>query len=162
MRPSSKDLIERIAGQLTDMVLPAVGDDKWAGSVVRSATTLLNHLAARVEREAPFLLADNEDLRATLGALEQTLGSALPPSLSATLTSALNDAAEIPAYDVTALYARNRAYQDLAEKLLRSLHAPARTDAAARDGQTALRAYLARRLERERDLYFPSFIGPPF
>jgi hypothetical protein len=163
MRPTSAELIERIAEALDTTVLPAVADDKWASSVVRSATTLLAHLAKRVEREAPILLADNEDARTTIEtvAADQTLLSSYP-ALHRSVLEVLEPTAEVPAFDAVALDARNREYQAVVEQLLRRLHDAAKPDSAEAQIRLSLRAYLKRRMEREKELYFPAFVGPPF
>ncbi|HLY57657.1 MAG TPA: hypothetical protein VKS60_18985 [Stellaceae bacterium] len=201
MRPTSRELIERIAEALTDTVLPAVAHDKWAASTVRSATTLLNHLAERVEREVPVLLADNADAEETLRAVralvapqspsppfrgeregpakregEVGLDAPNPPHLAPTLSppmgrrgsaerafaAALDETAPVPSHDAVALDARNGRYQEAIEALLHALYEPARSDDVARTCRTMLRDYLGRRRAREREMYFPAFLGPPF
>jgi hypothetical protein len=158
MRPSSAELITRISEALDATVLPAITDDKWAASVVRSATTLLNHLAKRVEIEAPVLLEDNEDARATLADVENSLGKRAALQVSIKVALALRD--DIPAWNVVALNARNREYQSAVEHILRELYGT--TDAAEQCTREVLLNYLRRRVGRERDLYFPAFMGPPF
>ena len=159
MRPGSTELLERIAEALDHTVLPAVADDKWAASVVRSATTLLHHLARRVELEAPFLLADNSDARDVLAGIAQQTGAGIEAELAAEIELLVGEQTPIAAYDVVALDARNRRYQEAMSQLLeRSADASGRTTEIRR----VLRRYFKRRMERERDMYFPAFTGPPF
>lgn len=160
MRPTSAELIARIAEALETTVLPAIADDKWAASVVRSANTLLAHLAKRVETEAPMLIADNADAHAALH--EAVSGDALRrhPALRRLVNETLENDPDPPAYDAVALDARNRQYQAAIEALLRTLYGS--TDAAERHVRQSLLGYLRRRVGRERDIYFPAFTGPPF
>jgi hypothetical protein len=161
MRPTARALIERIAEALNDTVLPAVAHDKWAASTVRSATTLLNHLASRVEIELPVLAADNTDAAETLRAVRALLD--LPSAQAEEMASVLADDAPASAYDLIALEARNRRCQTLIEAILRAIYEPAQQDGSPEAAARALlRDYLARRMARERDLYFPAFVGPPF
>jgi hypothetical protein len=162
MRPTSVELIERIAEALDQSVLPAVGDDKWAASVVRSATTLLAHLAKRIPLEAPVLLADNEDAKAVLSGLALRLQDHSPGDETAQELRSLGDAEPIPVYDAPALDTRNRLYQTAVERLLRSAHERAWTEDINAYVLGEIRQYLKRRMERERDIYFPAFTGPPF
>ena len=60
MKPSTREIIENIIKSLDEVVLPVV-EDKQAASSLRSARTLLDHLARRVEGDADMLLADNAD-----------------------------------------------------------------------------------------------------
>jgi hypothetical protein len=158
MRPSSAQLITRISEALDTTVLPAIVDDKWAASVLRSATTLLNHLAARVEIEVPILLEDNEDARATLADVENALGNRAV--LLALVEDALAAHEAVPTWNATALDARNRDYQTAIEHILRELYGT--RDAAEQEARETLLNYLRRRVGRERDLYFPAFTEPPF
>ena len=161
MRPTSAELIESISEALGQTVLPVVADDKWAASVVRSAMTLLAHLAKRIELEAPVLIADNDDAHAVL--VEIYAGGPLPEKyfdLQKRLKETLEGRTETAPFDVTALDARNRGYQTVIEGLLAGLYdSPGEREANIR---STLCQYLKRRLERERDIYFPAFTGPPF
>ncbi len=161
MRPSSVELLERIAEALDQTVLPALADDRWAASVVRSSTTLLLHLAKRVQLEAPVLLADNDDARQVLAALLERLAPPdVAPELAAEIANLVGEQTFIPSHDLAALDTRNRRYQEAMERLLQ------RRDGQPPDVQEeirrALRSYFKRRMEREREMYFPSFTGPPF
>jgi hypothetical protein len=161
MRPTTRALIERIAEALNDTVLPAVAHDKWAASTVRSATTLLNHLASRVEIELPVLVADNTDAAETLRAVRALLH--LPSAQAEKMASVLAEGVPASAYDLIALEARNRRCQALIEAILRAIYGQAQQDGSPEAACRALlRDYLARRMARERDLYFPAFVGPPF
>ena len=77
-------------------------------------------------------------------------------------SEALDDAAPVAIHDAVALDARNRIYQVAVEALLRGLYEPARRDDVAAACRKLLRGYLDRRRARERELYFPAFLGPPF
>jgi hypothetical protein len=158
MRPTSAELITRISDALDTTVLPAIKDDKWAASVVRSAMTLLSHLATRVELEAPVLIADNADADEALRAVAASL--AKHPALHGRVKNGLENGIAIPLYDAVALDARNREYQTVIEAILRELHNS--PDAADRNTRGVLLDYLRRRVGRERDIYFPAFTGPPF
>ena len=163
MRPTSVELLERIAEALDQTVLPAVVEDKWAASVVRSATTLLAHLAKRVPLEAPVLLADNDDARGVLAAIARRFAaSGSKTGVVGEIEIAIVDDAPIDAYDVVALDARNTTYQSIMERLLREYYRDSQSPGAAADMRRDLRHYFRRRMERERDMYFPSFTGPPF
>jgi hypothetical protein len=161
MRPTSVELLERIAEALDQTVLPAVGEDKWAASVVRSATTLLGHLAKRVPLEAPVLLADNDDARAVLTDIAARFASSGSNAVREIETVIVDDT-PIDAYDVVALDTRNATYQRVMERLLREYYRDSQAPGAAADMRRNLRHYFKRRMERERDMYFPSFTGPPF
>jgi hypothetical protein len=160
MRPDSSELLEQIARTLDTQVLPAVGDDRWAASALRSAGTLLAHLARRVKLELPILLADNDDAAATLQRIaSHPQPESANPAVLAALLDLLAAPACVPAYDVTALEERNRGYQAEMERLLRECRSTGRMPAV----HAELRAYFKRRTARERDLYFPVFTtGAPF
>jgi hypothetical protein len=161
MRPTSEELLERIAEALDQTVLPAVGDDKWAASVVRSATTLLAHLAKRVPLEAPVLLADNDDARRVLTGIAERFAQS-KSSAAREIETAIGNDTPIDAYDVVALDTRNASYQTVMERLLREHYRDSQVPGAAADMRRELRHYFKRRMDRERDMYFPSFTGPPF
>ncbi|MET0987139.1 MAG: hypothetical protein ABW034_17225 [Steroidobacteraceae bacterium] len=161
MRPSTRELINAIVTALESQVAPAVQDDKWAASVLRSTTQLLNHLAVRTEEEVRVLQEDNEDARRVLMSLAPRLASVrAAEKLSAATEAALSKPDPAPC-DGVGLDARNEAYQAAVEQLVkhRDILRQVTGSDAARD---ELRAYLKRRLEREHHLYFPVFMGPPF
>jgi hypothetical protein len=58
--------------------------------------------------------------------------------------------------------ALNTTYQSLFDRLLRDQYDGAWADDGSQPVRAAIRAYLKRRLERERDIVFPEFAGPPF
>jgi len=153
-------LIESIIGALERQVAPAV-QDKWASSVLRSATQLLNHIALRTESEARVLIEDNQDVRQVLEGIAPRLARG---EASAALHAAVEEAlhmAEAAPYDSAALDLRNEAYQVAVELVLkhRDTLQQATGDSSACD---ELCAYLQRRQAREHHLYFPVFTGPPF
>jgi hypothetical protein len=156
MRPTSAELMTRISDALDTTVLPAIKDDKWAASVVRSAMTLLAHLAKRVELEGPMLVADNQDADTTLQECTDVLNK---HGLHARI-EAIRTGTAIAAFDTVALDARNREYQGIVESALRALYGS--SDISEKKARDRLLAYLRRRVGRERDIYFPAFTGPPF
>lgn len=160
MRPTSSELIRGIAAALEGTVLPALGEDRWAASTVRSAMTLLAHLAERVRVELPLVLADNEDAADTLQAVVRgPRPAAANPALFAAIADLLAEPAPVSAHDLDVQEALNRRYQALIEKLLRDCRDAAHMHAI----HAELNAYLRRRAERERPLYFPAFTkGAPF
>lgn len=156
MRPTSAELMTRMSDALDTTVLPAIKDDKWAASVVRSTVTLLAHLAKRVELEGPMLVGDNQDADTTLQECTDVLAKhGLRKQFDAVHAEAI-----IQAYDTVALDARNREYQAIVELALRKLHKS--SEVSDKKARAALLAYLRRRVSRERDIYFPAFTGPPF
>lgn len=160
MRPTTRELISAIVTALEQEVAPLV-QDKWAGSVLRSATQLLNHLSLRVEDEARVLIEDNKDVRRVLETIYRSLTvNAQMASLRAAVEEALQ-ATESPHHDVVALDARNEAYLVAVEKLLKHRNL-VRQETGETSVHEQLREYLRRRLKREHHLYFPVFTGPPF
>ena len=160
MRPSSAELLARIAETLELEVMPAVGEDRWAASSLRSATTLLLHLAKRVQQELPILLADNADAAATLQkiAAEPRPEAANPAVFSAVLDTLAKPTAVVE-FDLESQELRNREYQAIMDRLLRECHACAQMQLI----HAELRHYFKRRTARERELYFPVFsTGAPF
>jgi len=158
VRPSARELIEGVAAALERDVAPQLSD-RWAASALRSAVQLLNHLAVRVEVEARVLLEDNDDARRVLESVCARLGSSpADAALRAMIETALG-APEPPRHDAVLLDEANEALQRVIEHVLRR-----RTLAEDPQGMIHmdLRAYLRRRLERERPLYFPAFTGAPF
>jgi hypothetical protein len=145
MRPSSRQLIESIQWELETRVAPEVHGD-WARSSLRSVAALLTHLAARVDVEVELLVADNADLRATVGEVAPLLDPTavvLPePSRS---------------HLVTELVAENEALRELAELALRTF-----LERGAADAVDKVAGCLRRQLERERPLVTPAFTGPIF
>ena len=159
MRPTNSELIASIVTALEQQVAPTV-QDKWAASVLRSTTQLLNHIALRFEHQGAVLIADNEDVRQVLEAIAPRLAdSAEGAQLHAVIEKVLQ-LPEVAAYDTDALDARNEAYQEAVEELLRRRERLIELTGDLGVVQ-ALRAYLKRRLDREHPLYFPVFSGSP-
>lgn len=145
MRPTPRQLIESIIAAIDTTIMPAV-EEKQAASSLRAARTLLEHLATRVEIDRDVLTADNDDARETLSRVGET--AAATPRTGCGLE---------------ALQQQNDAYQLTMERLLRSLpSAGNEKDERQVTVRRELRAYLARRHERERPMIIPAFLGPPF
>jgi hypothetical protein len=161
MQPNSRLMIERIAAALDASVLPALARDPWAASTVRSAVTLLNHLAKRVDLEAAILAGDIEDAKLVLHETFELMKPGADTTLLTDIAALLADDNPIT-YDIAALDARNTQYQSVFERLLRDQYEGKWTEAAAQPLRAAIRAYLARHLARERILFVPEFSGPPF
>ena len=159
MRPTSVELLEGIAQALEDQVLPLM-QDKWGASTLRSAMQLLRHLALRVPLEARILAADNEDVRGVLTLVHDELTRIGESDLASSAAAALGARAADP-LDVIATDAQNETYLHAVEAIvaardrLRARGAPPQIHAA-------LVEYLQRRLERERGMFLPVFLSPPF
>ena len=151
MQPTSRQLIEGIVAAIDEVILPAV-TEKQAASSLRAARTLLEHLAVRSEVEYAELVEDNDDVQAVLGRLGRAAEDVLQP----------HAASRAPPASLAALQARNDALQAAVEDALRTLPPTGREDAAQAEMRRELRAYLARRRERERSMIFPAFLGTPF
>jgi hypothetical protein len=151
-------LIEAIAEALDGHVLPAVAKDQWSASTVRSAVTILRHLAKRVELEGGILAEDTADAQAVLTAL---LPGVKDAGLKAEVDAVLG-AAEPSPHDTAAMDAHNTRYQHVFDLILRQDYAGAWTTEAAQPVRGAIRAYLRRRMAREKVMYIPEFSGPPF
>ena len=159
MRPTSAELLETIAQELEDQVLPVL-QDKWGASTVRSAMQLLRHLALRVPLEPRILAADNEDARSALRFAHERLIRLEASDLAATAADALNSPDADP-LDVVAADAINETYLRAIETIvaardrLRSLDDPPTIHPSLVD-------YLERRLEREHGMFLPVFLSAPF
>jgi hypothetical protein len=182
MRPTSAELLEAIAQELEDRVLPVV-EDKWGASTLRSAMQLLRHLALRVALEPRVLAEDNEDARAVLERACERLTRLGESELAAAAADALDprpagasadaDAAVAAAVDrlgvadapdpldVAAADAINERYLRAVETIVAARNRLREID----DPPTihpSLVAYLERRLERERAMFLPVFLSAPF
>jgi len=159
MRPTTRELLERIAAALELQVMPSV-QDKWAASVLRSAIQLLGHAAVRVQDEPRILGEHIADARAVL----ETIAPRLDAGGDAELHDAVRAALQAPdaaAHDVAALGVQDEALQSAIELLLRRRDV-LRSTADPEQTHAALLEYLHRRLAREQHLYFPVFTGAPF
>jgi hypothetical protein len=161
MQPTARTLIDRIADALDETVLPSLSQDKWSASTVRSAVTLLRHLAKRVELEAAVIAADTADAHTVLTGLLPRIRPGEDAELKAKIAAILAEPAP-PSFDTPALDAQNTRYQAVFEQLLRDQYDGGWTNEQAQPVRGAIRAYLRRRLARERDMYMPEFSGPPF
>jgi hypothetical protein len=157
MRPTSAELLEAIAQELEERVLPVV-QDKWGASTLRSATQLLRHLALRVPLEPRILAEDNEDARGALMRAHDRLTQLGESDLAAAAADALDCRAGDP-LDIVAADAINERYLRAIEPIV-----------AARDRlrpldptiHQSLVDYLRRRLEREHGMFLPVFLSAPF
>lgn len=145
MRPSSSEIVTRIRQAIDADVLPHV-DHKLAASSLRSARVLLDHLASRLEHEAAFLSEDNADARAVLDKAVSMLGGDEAAAIEAATAAVSTDPAEA-----------NEDYQRALEIAVAASHR-----AADKSLHREIRAYLTRRLERERGMFYPAFTAPPF
>jgi hypothetical protein len=161
MQPTARILIERVADALDESVLPSLSHDKWSASTVRSAVTLLRHLAKRVELEAAIIAADTQDAHSVLTGLLPHIRPGEDVELGAGIAAILAEPAPA-SFDTPAMDAHNTRYQALFERLLRDQYEGGWTNAEEQKVRGAIRAYLKRRLARERDMYMPEFSGPPF
>ncbi len=168
MRPSARELLDSIAEALDTRVAPTV-TDPWAASSLRSIRTLLSHLSVRVEAELAILADGNADLREVLAVARDRLqGCATPshPSMLEDLQTALAQPSvrESGALaTVAALEEESAALNEQLERLVRVVH-----DDRASLGEelqaellNAIRAFIARQLEREAPLY-DALAGPMF
>jgi hypothetical protein len=159
MRPTTVELLESIAQAIEDQVLPVI-QDKWGASTLRSAMQLLRHLALRVPLEAGILVADNDDARRVLTLVSDRLRQLGETGLSAVAAAALS-ARSVNPLDVIAADALNETYLRAVETIiaardrLRAIDTPPQIHRALVD-------YLQRRLDRERGMFVPVFLSPPF
>jgi hypothetical protein len=159
MRPTTVELLESIAQALEDQVLPVI-QDKWGASTLRSAMQLLRHLALRVPLEAGILAADNDDARRILTLVGDRLGQLGETDLAAAAAAALR-AHSVDPLDVIAADAVNETYQGAVEMIIAARDRLRTIDTPPQIHQTLV-DYLQRRLDRERRMFVPVFLSPPF
>jgi hypothetical protein len=159
MRPTTVELLESIAQALEDHVLPLI-QDKWGASTLRSAMQLLHHLALRVPLEAGILAADNDDVRRILTLVGDRLSELGETDLAAAAAAALS-ARSVDPLDVIAADALNENYQGAVEMIIAARDRLRTIDTAPQIHQTLV-DYLQRRLARERGMFVPVFLSPPF
>jgi hypothetical protein len=159
MRPTTVELLESIAQALEDHVLPVV-QDKWGASTLRSAMQLLHHLALRVPLEAGILAADNDDVRRILTLVGDRLSQLGETDLAAAAAAALS-ARSVDPLDVIAADAVNETYQGAVEMIIAARDRLRTIDTPPQIHQTLV-DYLQRRLDRERRMFVPVFLSPPF
>ena len=143
MEPTATLQLEAIRRALKEQVAPAVGDDRWAASVLLSIDTMLGHLAARVAVEPALLVEDSADVRVTLDGL---VGH-LPPGAAEAVRDALAApaiAVETPPLD--ALAAENRALRGVLDVAIEQL---------ADHALDLVDGYLRRHVERYAPLAAP-------
>jgi hypothetical protein len=159
MRPTTVELLESIAQALEDHVLPVI-QDKWGASTLRSAMQLLHHLALRVPLEAGILAADNDDVRRILTLVGDRLSQLGETDLAAAAAAALS-ARSVDPLDVIAADAENETYQGAVEMVIAARDRLRTIDTPPQIHQTLV-DYLQRRLDRERRMFVPVFLSPPF
>jgi hypothetical protein len=159
MRPTTVELLESIAQALEDQVLPVV-QDRWGASTLRSAMQLLRHLALRVPLEAGILAADNDDARRILTLASDRLRQLGETDLAAAAAAALS-ARSVDPLDVVAADALNEAYLRAVETIIAARDRLRAIDTPPQIHQTLV-DYLQRRLDRERGMFVPVFLSPPF
>src|SRR5271155_1664425 len=159
MRPTSAELLETIAQELEDRVLPVV-QDKWAASTLRSAMQLLRHLALRVPLEPRILAEDNEDARAALMLARDRLTRLGESELAAAAAAALHSEAADP-LDVVAADAINERYLRAVETIVAARDRLQPIDDPPTIHQSLV-DYLQRRLRREHAMFLPVFLSAPF
>ena len=159
MRPTTVELLESIAQALEDRVLPVI-QDKWGASTLRSAMQLLRHLALRVPLEAGILAADNEDARRILMLVGDRLGQLGETDLAAAAAAALSPRPVGP-FDVAGADALNETYLRAVELIIAARDRLRAVDIPPQIHQTLV-DYLQRRLDRERGMFIPVFLSPPF
>jgi hypothetical protein len=159
MRPTTVELLESIAQALEDQVLPVV-QDRWGASTLRSAMQLLRHLALRVPLEAGILAADNDDARGILTLASDRLRQLGETDLAAAAAAALS-ARSVDPLDVVAADAQNEAYLRAVETIIAARDRLRAIDTPPQIHQTLV-DYLQRRLDRERGMFVPVFLSPPF
>jgi len=159
MRPTTVELLDSIAQALEEQVLPVV-QDKWGASTLRSAMQLLRHLALRVPLEAGILAADNDDVRRILTLVGDRLSQLGETELAAAAAAALS-AHSVDPLDVIAADAVNETYQGAVEMIIAARDRLRTIDTPPQIHQTLV-DYLQRRLDRERRMFVPVFLSPPF
>jgi hypothetical protein len=159
MRPTTVELLDSIAQALEEQVLPVM-QDKWGASTLRSAMQLLRHLALRVPLEAGILAADNDDVRRILTLVGDRLSQLGETGLAAAAAAALS-ARSVDPLDVIAADAVNETYQGAVEMIIAARDRLRTIDTPPQIHQTLV-DYLQRRLDRERRMFVPVFLSPPF
>ena len=159
MRPTTVELLDSIAQALEEQVLPVI-QDKWGASTLRSAMQLLRHLALRVPLEAGILAADNDDVRRILTLVGDRLRQLGETDLAAAAAAALS-ARSLDPLDVIAADAVNETYQGAVEMIIAARDRLRTIDTPPQIHQTLV-DYLQRRLDRERRMFVPVFLSPPF
>ncbi len=99
MEPSNLLLVSKVVTVLRERIAPALSDDAWAASELRSVCSVLSLVAARMEHEDAFLASDNAALQRLLRDLTSS-GLSVPTvdhegrepvALNTMLRSALED-----------------------------------------------------------------------
>jgi hypothetical protein len=140
---STSALFDNINWVLENEIAPAVADQPWLASYMRSINGLLPYLDARLELEGGALHADNVDARETLEA------AAAAGLLTAEIGTVLATYDDRTAYRTVAeLRAESTAYGEVVDRVIGLAH----------DGDHGalverLRAYVLRSVERKAPIY---------
>jgi hypothetical protein len=160
MKPSVQQLIKATQESLREKVVPVV-EDQWAASTLRSVDLILSHLHARTQIEGPMLFEDNKELVALMTNLEVPLDGL--PEIATKATLFLDRASNVSSEEyptVDTLAELNILGRGLVDDLLNlCISRPDIAPYAHLHKQ--LQHYLIRHVEREREFYFPTFVGRP-
>ena len=161
MKPSVQEMITSVQAALREKVAPQV-DDPWAASTLRSVDVILEHLRARTPVEGPMLYQDNGDLLECFTAISE-VEELNQPGIKQGLADFLGAAETLNNDDypsVDQLNDLNLQGRKLVDDML-LLCMEQQDSGRLEHVHAVLRAYLDRHIERERDFYFPVFVGRP-
>jgi hypothetical protein len=139
---STSALFDNITWVLENEIAPAVQDQPWLASYLRSITGLLPYLSTLSEAEGRALYDDNLDLRTTLRAIADA--GVLTEDITDTLAAASTEGYQ----SVAELHTENERYRTVLDRAIHSLHAQARNDVLPQ-----VREYLQRGVQRSAPLY---------
>jgi hypothetical protein len=121
---------------------------------------LLRHLALRVPLEAGILATDNDDACRILTLVSDRLRELGETDLAAAAAAALG-ACPVDPLDVIGADALNENYLRAVETIIAARDRLRAVDIPPQIHQTLV-DYLQRRLDRERGMFIPVFLSPPF
>lgn len=163
MRPDCHTILDSVIASLETYVLPKVEDD-FAISILKTTGNLLRHVQIRIAEEPALLHEDLNDLMETLADIHARVRGA--PELQEALgLSDLSDTRDGPdgqfvGLDVLQLrWDASNHDLDVILQRLSAVRARFAGDEAYLSIRTAIRAYLARHLNREERLISPAFTG---
>lgn len=148
---SSDAIIENVAWVLEHEIAPAVEDQAWLASYLRSIRGLLQFIGAHAQMEGPILHDDNVDLRALLRRLADSHYNEEIADVLAKYGSAQDGFV-----GAESLREENRAYREALDRTIPVLHDPPVSPLLEE-----VREYLKRSVEREAPMY-AAMTGPPF